>query len=141
MPTYQSQSNWSGTLQTGSGRVTVSSGAFDAGISATPQDQQATNPEEIIGAALASCYGLMLAKTLGDHDVLPQEIKTNASVGFDLGDDTPRITEIALEVGVKAADLDQERLNELAQLAESRCAVANALGGTTLSVDAKINNN
>lgn len=138
MPTYMSHSNWNGSLKEGSGEVSVGSGAFDTGVAPVPQKGEVTNPEEIVGAALASCYGLMLAKTLGDADVTVRSIETTAAVDVDQDDATPGIAKIALDVDVRADDLDQQRLKTFAERAKATCPVAKSLGGTDISVDPKL---
>lgn len=137
MPSYISQAFWNGSLQDGSGKVRVGSGAIDTGISASPRKGQSTSPDEIIGAALASCYSLMLAKLLGDAGVEVKAIETNAAVDVEHEDSSPRIAKIGLDVSVDANDVDQERLETFAERAES-CPVASALEGTEISVEAKL---
>lgn len=138
MPTYMSQSFWNGSVKKGNGKVRVGSGAIDVGVSATPREGQATNPEEIVGAALASCYGLMLAKTLDDADVTPRSIETTAAVDVDHAGPSPTISKIGLDVGVQAEGLDQQRLDTFAERAESMCPVAKSLAGTDISVEARL---
>lgn len=138
MPTYMSHSYWNGTLQDGSGKASVGSGAFESGVAATPQEGQATNPEEIVGAALASCYSLILAKILGEANVTPEAIETTAAVAVDKDGPAPTIAKIGLDVDVEAEELDQEWLDTLAERAESLCPVAKALKGTEISVEARL---
>ena len=53
-----SEATWDGTLQDGKGRFWTESGEV-SGVFTFPtrfEDQPGTNPEELIGAALASCF-------------------------------------------------------------------------------------
>lgn len=138
MPTYMSHSFWNGSLEDGSGKVRVGSDAFDAGVSAKPRKGQATNPEEMVGAALASCYGLILAKTLGEAQITPKSIETTAAVDVEHDGAMSTISKIGPDVDVQADGLDQERLNTFAERAESICPVAQSLGGTKISIDARL---
>ena len=62
-----SEATWDGTLQDGKGRFWTESGEV-SGVFSFPtrfEDQPGTNPEELIGAALASCFSMALAGDLG----------------------------------------------------------------------------
>lgn len=138
MPTYMSQSFWNGSLEDSSVTVRVGSGSFDAGVSAKPRKGKVSNPEEMVGAALASCYGLILAKTLGEAQIASKSIETTAAVDVEHEGATPTITKIGLDVDVQADGLDQERLNTFAERAGWMCPVAQSLGGTKISIAARL---
>ena len=44
------------------------------------EDQPGTNPEELIGAALASCFSMALAGDLGRAGHVPESVRTVAMV-------------------------------------------------------------
>ncbi len=141
MPTYKASSEWNGTLEDGSGRLGVDSGAFDVAMGPKPKEGRVTNPEEVVGSALAGCYALLLARTLSDAGHRPVSIRTEASVDLeqrDGRDGRARIPEIRLEVEVEAEGLEGDRLRELAQEADEACPVSQALRGTELKIDAHL---
>ena len=61
-----SEATWDGTLKDGKGRFWTESGEV-SGVFSFPtrfENQEGTNPEELIGAALASCFSMALAGDL-----------------------------------------------------------------------------
>jgi organic hydroperoxide reductase OsmC/OhrA len=60
-----SEATWDGTLNDGKGRFWTESGEVSGVFSFQTrfEDQDGTNPEELIGAALASCFSMALAAT------------------------------------------------------------------------------
>ena len=55
MPTQRAEAEWKGNLMQGSGRLKLDSGAFEGPYSFKSrfeEGQSATNPEELIGAAM-----------------------------------------------------------------------------------------
>lgn len=139
MPTYMARSEWNGTLKEGNGELRVGSRAFASAMSPKPREGDMTNPEEVVGAALAGCYSLMLTKTLEDSGHVPQSIRTTAAVELQQADGQTRIPRISLDVDVEAEDLTQEQLQELTRQADQACPVSQALNGTTIEIASHIN--
>jgi len=137
MPTYMARSQWNGTLKEGTGSLRVGSDAFESAMSPQTRKGEVTNPEEVVGAALAGCYTLMLAKTLDDAGHSPETIQPAAAVDLQHEDGRVRIPRISLDVEVQAAELDENRLQELAREADDACPVSQALGGTTIDINAR----
>src|SRR6185369_3047243 len=79
----QASAHWSGDLRTGSGKTSTGSGVLHDVAYSVPsrfENAQGTNPEEMIAAAHASCFSMMLAKILGDMKKTPREIATKATL-------------------------------------------------------------
>ena len=75
--------NWQGGLKDGTGTVSTQSGVLDKanyGFNKRFGDEPGTNPEELIGAAHASCFSMALSKILGEHDLVAEDISTEATV-------------------------------------------------------------
>lgn len=139
MPTYMARSEWKGTLKDGAGRLRVGSGSFETAVAPKTSEGKTTNPEEVVGAALAGCYSMMLAKKLEDAGYKPRLVKAIAGVDLEHGDDGPHIPQISLTVDVDAEDLDDDTLKRIAREADDHCPVSLALRGTTVNIDAKLN--
>src|SRR5258706_10234627 len=72
---------WEGDLKTGKGTTSSGSGSLHELPYSVPsrfESAKGTNPEELIAAAHASCFSMMLAKLLGDDGVKPKRVATNA---------------------------------------------------------------
>lgn len=135
---------WEGGLQDGKGRTSLDSsglGTFDVSfpsrIADDPHEKQ-TDPEELIGAALATCFSQNLAGTLGRNDVTLKTLQTTAQVQLRKTENGLSITTIELTARATVEGADQERFAELAAEAERTCPVSKALAGTTITLDATL---
>lgn len=64
----KASARWEGGLKDGRGKVATESGVLDASYSFKKrfEDEKGTNPEELIGAAHASCFSMALSMVLGE---------------------------------------------------------------------------
>src|ERR671928_626592 len=77
---------WKGGLKDGSGTTTTQSGFLNNLPYSVPsrfESAKGTNPEELIAAAHASCFSMMLSKILGDQNKTAQQISTSATLTLD----------------------------------------------------------
>ena len=84
--TSTATTHWEGSLAEGTGTtelVTSGVATFDVtwGKRADAGEGN-TNPEELIAAALATCYSMALAHALSQNGTPPQSVETTASVTF-----------------------------------------------------------
>ena len=94
-----SEAQWEGTLKDGKGRFWTESGEVSGvySFSTRFEEQEGSNPEELIGAALASCFSMKLAGEVGAADYEPESVRTVATVRLDKGEDGFAITGIDLD--------------------------------------------
>ncbi len=121
--TRKATAEWKGSGKEGSGTVTTDSKVLDMqqyGYNSRFEDGKGTNPEELIGAAHAGCFSMKLAFNLQEADITADSIHTEAKVVLDEG----AINEIHLTTKVKAADLDEDKLQELAKDAKENCPIS-----------------
>lgn len=123
---------WEGTLTQGNGVITsVGSGAFGnlpvTWASRTENPDGKTSPEELIAAALASCYAMALSAVLGERGTPPESLNVSAVCAFDVVDGAPKVTTADLTVQGRVSGLDEAGFQEAAQAGEQLCPVANAL--------------
>ena len=135
--------NYTGTLMEGSGAAAAGSGAFNVPVSFPRRIGEAegvTSPEELIAAAHATCYAMVVTGALGRANASTTRTSVTCTVTADKGDAGIRITTSRLEVtaeGLKG--LDAGAFEKLAREAEGRCPVSNAYRGTMqITVDAKV---
>lgn len=144
MPTRIARTAWNGTLNDGSGQVELTSSevaTFDVSFPRRAADdaEGVTSPEELIAAALSSCYAMQLSALIGEAGGTPDELDVTAEVG--LGPDSAggfRIPRIALTVRGEVTGLDAEEFARVAQSAKETCPVSKALAGTEITLDAAL---
>src|SRR5436309_14599991 len=123
----QAQAQWNGDLRSGSGKTSTSSGTLKDLPYSVPsrfESAKGTNPEEMLAAAHASCFSMMLAKVLGDQKKIAQEIHTKATLTLAQRGGGWKITKVHLETEVTGAGLDHEALKSAAQEAKDQCPVS-----------------
>jgi len=130
---------WQGGLSEGAGRLETPSGVGDgAGLSwgARTGPAPGTSPEELIAAAHAGCYSMALSHVLEQHGTMPEHLDVRARCLAE-EDDGLVITAVVLEVVGVVPGLDGAEFSRLAEEAERRCPVSNALrGNVEIRVDA-----
>lgn len=138
----KAQAQWRGGLKDGSGTLTTDSGV----LSATPYSfatrfesgsGRGTNPEELIGAAHAGCFSMALSNILGEAGVEPEQIDTRATVTLDRDDAGFTISEVHLDVEVKASGLKASDFQQHASKAKANCPVSRLLNAE-ISMEAKL---
>ena len=137
---HRAHTTWEGDLN-GSGVFTVGSGATGPQqVNWRAREEGAgggtTSPEELVAAALASCFSMALSNQLAKAGTPPRKLETDAVATFGRTDAGFRITEIALTVRGDV-DGDEQAFREAAERAKENCPVSQALkGNVELTVDA-----
>lgn len=135
--------HWSGDLHSGSGTTSTGSGALNQipySVRSRFEAGQGTNPEELLAAAHASCFSMMLAKLLGDMQKAPKDISTKASLTMAQRDGGWKIVTVHLETEVSGEGLDAETLKRAADQAKEQCPVSVLLkpGLEQITLNAKL---
>jgi osmotically inducible protein OsmC len=134
---------WTGALKEGTGRVKLGQGAFEADYTFKTRfegEGGGTNPEELIGAALAACFSMATSAELGNRDIEPENVDTRADVTLEMVDGTPTVTRIALTTTVAASGADEATVREAADAAKTGCPISRALSGVEdISLDLTVN--
>ena len=145
MPTRTARTAWTGDLQTGSGRVELSSskvGSYDVSFPKRAAEEAGgtTSPEELIGAAHSSCYAMQLSAVLAEAGGTPVslDVRADVSLGPDQANGGFRISGIKLTVRGEVEGLDQAAFVEAAEKAKVGCPVSKALTGVEISLDAAL---
>lgn len=121
---------WSGGLKDGKGHVSTGSGALTDqpyGFNTRFEDAPGTNPEELIGAAHASCFSMALSMILGEHDLTADEIKTVAEVTLEQKDGGFTVTKSHLTLAAKVPGASEETFMEAATTAKENCPISKLL--------------
>jgi lipoyl-dependent peroxiredoxin len=141
MAIRKASASWNGGLMDGQGRMALGSGAFEGAFSFNTRmgDAPGTNPEELIGAALAGCYTMALNATLEKQGHKPSGINTTAAVHFGKGDKGFAITRIDLATEANVAGIDDAEFQQVAAQVKNECPVSKALAGTDIQLTARLN--
>jgi osmotically inducible protein OsmC len=134
------QAEWRGALKDGEGRVRTGSGALDTVYSFPSRFESGngTNPEELIGAAHAGCFSMALAHGLASAGHTARRVATTAKVHLDRQGEGFAITRIELDTEAEVPGIDEETFLKHAQDAKAGCPVSKALGGTEISLNARL---
>jgi osmotically inducible protein OsmC len=130
---------WEGGLKTGRGTMKPEHGS-DAPYSAGSrfEGQPGSNPEELLGAALAGCFSMALTVALETAGLKPASIKTTADVTLERQGNGFAITGIALTTVAAVTGIDAARFHEIAETTKKNCPVSKALAGTTITLTASL---
>lgn len=125
----KASAHWEGGLKDGKGSVSTESGALNASYSFNKrfEDEKGTNPEELIGAAHASCFSMALSMILGEKGYTAESIDTQAKVTLSQGSSGFDISKIHLEVEASIRDADDAVFKEAAEMAKTNCPVSKVL--------------
>lgn len=127
--TRKGSANWKGSGKEGAGTVSTQSGVMDQvqyGYKARFEDGPGTNPEELIGAAHASCYSMKLSFVLGAAGYTPDNIDTVAAITFEDG----KITQSHLTVNATVPEISAEDFQKAAEEAKTNCPISLSLNAS-----------
>ena len=121
---------WSGDLLGGDGTLTVGSGAVGSQpvtwTSRAEKPEGRTSPEELLAAAHATCFAMVLATVLGQRSAIAKQLVVEAACTIEL-EGAPRITAMDLHVRGVIPELDGRSFQDAVRSAAQLCPVANAL--------------
>ena len=131
---------WSGGLQDGQGTISTETSVLREtpfGFKARFEDGPGTNPEELIGAALAGCFSMALSLGLGQAGLTPDGIETKTQVTLDKQGEGFAITAIALRCRARVPGADAATFERIAQETKQGCPVSRVLRAD-ISLDAAL---
>jgi osmotically inducible protein OsmC len=134
---------WTGGLMDGSGTARAGSGAFSVPVTfpsrIAERSDGNTTPEELLAAAHAVCYAMVLANTIGKGGGSASRIRVTANVSADKGDAGLTVTASRLTATVEGLQgIERGTIQELASGAEKNCPISNAIrGSVSITVEAK----
>jgi osmotically inducible protein OsmC len=141
MPIRIASARWSGNFTDGSGVFRTGKGGHEGNYSAKSrfEEGEGTNPEELIGAAHASCYSMAFSKALADAGFPPNSVDTTAKVHFDKGDVGFSVTRINLDTVGDIPGIDEATFQKLAEGAKENCPISRLLSpGAEITLSATL---
>ena len=140
MPDSKGSAVWKGDLKSGKGHVSTESGALDNqpyGFNTRFEDAPGTNPEELVGAAHASCYAMAMSLGLGEKDLKADEINARARVTLEEQGGGFAVTKVHLDVSASIPGIDDETFQEVAEQTKLNCPISKLLTAE-ITLDAKL---
>ncbi|WP_407493235.1 OsmC family protein [Pseudooceanicola sp. MF1-13] len=132
---------WSGTIKEGGGKVSTESGVMNDvryGFNKRFGDEPGTNPEELIGAAHASCFAMALSLQLEEHGMVADELDAKSTVYLDKEADGFAVKKVHLDLTATIPDADADKFQEAAKAAKEGCPISKLLAGAEITLDAKL---
>jgi len=138
--TSEATSVWNGTLFEGSGTVSLDSSKAASQLpvnwkARTEGSGSVTTPEELLGAAHASCFNMQFSNMLSEAGSPPESIQTTAAVTFQPG---TGITGSHLLVSATVPGISEEDFERIANEAKATCPVSQALTGISITIEASL---
>ncbi len=134
--TRKGSANWKGTGKEGIGNVSTQSKVLDEvkySYKDRFEDGPGTNPEELVGAAHASCFSMKLSFVLNEAGFTPDNIDTTAAITFEDG----KITKSHLTVSATVPDITEDQFQKAAAFAKTNCPISLSLNAE-ITIDAKL---
>lgn len=139
MTARSSSAQWRGDLKSGSGELSLGSGAFSGEYTFVSrfEDGDGTNPEELIAAAHAACFSMALSNILATAGSPATSVKTEATVHLEKVDGAATITRIVLDTVGEVPGIDEAAFLAKAEEAKANCPVSRLLTGATIELNAQ----
>lgn len=139
MGVSKASAEWTGGLKDGKGSMKPAhAGDIGFSLGSRFEGQPASNPEELIGAALAGCYSMALTAALERAGLKPQAVRTSADVTLEKLPDGFSITGIALTSQATVPGADAGQFQQIAEETKKACPVSKALAATPITLKASL---
>lgn len=139
MPIRTAQASWQGSLARGSGHMQFANYDGPFTFASRFESGEGTNPEELMGAAIAGCFSMALSAGLGGAGHVVETVRTTAKVtvgpkpegGF-------AITGIHLDTTANVPQISDEDFQAIAEDTKKNCPVSTALRAVPITLTAKL---
>jgi osmotically inducible protein OsmC len=130
MTTRTASARYEGLGKDGKGWVSTGSGVLQDqpyGFGTRFGDEPGTNPEELVGAAHASCFTMALAFALAREGLSEGRLETEAKVKLEKDGDGFAVTRSDLSLDAEVPGIDEARFREVAEGAKANCPISKLL--------------
>ena len=141
MAERKATASWDGTLMEGTGNIALGSGVFEGAFSFATRmgDEPGTNPEELLGAALAGCYSMALNATLEKEGKPATSVRSEAIVHFGKDDAGFAVKGIDLSTEAEVEGISEDEFKVIAGKVKSTCPISKAIS-VPITLDARLVN-
>lgn len=129
---------WNGTIKEGSGKLSTQSNVLKDNkysFKTRFENEQGTNPDELLAASHAGCYAMALSNILGKKGFTPKSLETTASIKMNV--ENLELTESHLKLKADIPGIDKEKFLEYANEAKNNCVISKALS-VPIKLDAEL---
>jgi osmotically inducible protein OsmC len=135
----KASASWQGGFKDGKGTM-KGAHAPEASFSAGSRFEgvAGSNPEELIGAALAGCYSMALTLSLEKAGMKPARVDTTADVKLEKLEAGQTITSIELVTRASVPGGDAAKFQEVAEATKKGCPVSRVLAATKINLTATV---
>jgi osmotically inducible protein OsmC len=130
---------WQGGFKDGKGTMKgahAPEATFSAG--SRFEGQQGSNPEELIGAALAGCFSMALTLNLEKAGLQPKRVDTSADVTLERLETGFTITSIDLTTKAVVPGADAAKFQQIAEETKKGCPVSKVLAAAKINLSATV---
>jgi osmotically inducible protein OsmC len=125
MSISNAKAGWEGGLKDGQGSMTPAHApSIPFSLATRFEGKPGSNPEEMIGAALAGCFSMALSAGLGQAGLSPRSIRTEAKVHLEKDGPGFKIAKIELETIADVPGTDAEKFTKIADDTKKSCPVS-----------------
>ena len=121
---------WEGGLKDGRGTINADSGVLSGvnySFSKRFGEEAGTNPEELIGAAHASCFSMAFSAQLGEAGITPQRIESSSTVTIEKVAEGFSVTGVHLDVIAVVPGASEDAVRKAAEQAKEGCPISKLL--------------
>ncbi len=131
---------WNGDLKSGTGKVSLGSGAFEGPYSFGTRFESAsgTNPEELLGAAHAACFSMAFAASLAKAGHAVAHVETDAIVHLGMVGEGFQIIGIDLDTRGTGSGIPSDEFARIAEETKTGCIISRALSSVPMTVKATL---
>jgi lipoyl-dependent peroxiredoxin len=139
MSISQANASWDGTLKNGRGTMKPEHGGeVPFSLATRFEGAQGSNPEELVGAALAGCFSMALSLGLEKAGMTPQSIRTSARVHLEKDGEGFAIPRIDLTTEARIAGGDEAKFRAVADETKKACPIGKLLASAKITLEAKL---
>jgi osmotically inducible protein OsmC len=140
MAERKARAEWNGNLTDGAGKIALGSGLFEGAFSFATRmgDEPGTNPEELLGAALAGCYAMALNATLEKGGTPARSVHTQANVFFGKEESGFAISRIDLTADAEVDGIEDSDFQSIAENVKKTCPISKALAAVPINLTATL---
>jgi lipoyl-dependent peroxiredoxin len=123
--------DWQGSIMEGAGHAKAGTGAFNLPVTfprRIGEPEGSTSPEELVAAAHATCFAMVISATLGRKGATAKATHVTCTVTADKGDAGIKLVSSKLQLVAEGlSGMDAAAFDATAKEAEGKCPISNAL--------------
>ena len=132
---------WQGGLRDGQGQLSTETGVLsnqNYSFAKRFGDEKGTNPEELIGAAHASCFAMAMSGNIDKAGMKARNIEARSTVTLEIGSGGANITRVHLDVVADVPGMSEEQFQQVAEETKVGCPVSKLLKSIEITMSARL---